>query len=55
MTLVSVEDELNIALPVEEANILKHALQVNIETPVKIPTGRIKDLSPPPTTQKDVH
>ena len=52
--LVSVVDELGIALHVEEENILEQALQVDIETSIEMPTGKIQDLPPPSTTQKEV-
>ena len=54
-SLVSEEDELDIALHVEEKNTLEQALQVDIETSVKMPTGKMQDLPPPLTTQEEVH
>ena len=49
-----VEDKLDIALRVEEENTLEQALQVNIEASVEMPTGKMQDLLPPPTTQEEV-
>ena len=51
---MSGEDELDIALHVEEENTLEQALQVDIEAPIEMPTGKIQDLPPPPTTQEEV-
>ena len=48
------KDELDIALHVEEKNTLEQALQVDIEASVEMPTGKMQDLPPPPTTQKKV-
>ena len=53
-SLISEEDELDIALHVEEENTLEQALQVDIEASVEMPTGTIQDLPPPPTTQEEV-
>ena len=53
-SLVSEEDELDIALHVEEENTLEQALQVDIEASVEMPTGKMQDLPPPPTTQEEV-
>ena len=53
-SLLSNEDELDIALHVEEENTLEQALQVGIEASVEMPTGKIQDLPPPPTTQEEV-
>ena len=33
---------------------MEQALQVDIEASVEMPTGKIQDLPPPPTTQEDV-
>ena len=52
--LLSDEDELDIALHAEEENTLEQALQVDIEASVEMPTGKIQDLPPPPTTQEEV-
>ena len=53
--LVSAEDELDIALHVEEESTLEQALQVDIEASVEMPTEKMQDLQPPPTTQEEVH
>ena len=53
-SLLSDEDELDVALHVEEENTLEQALQVDIEASVEMPTGKIQDLPPPPTTQEEV-
>ena len=45
---------LDIALHVEEENTLEQALQVDIEASVEMPTGKMQDLPPPPTTQEEV-
>ena len=52
--LMSVEDELKIALRVEEEAILEDAFMVDREAPVEMPSGKVKDLPPPPTTQAEV-
>ena len=51
---ISEEDELDIALHVEEENTLEQALQVDIEASVEIPTGKMQDLPPPPTAQEEL-
>ena len=48
------EDWLDIALHVEEENTLEQALQVDIEASVEMPTGKMQDLPPPPTTPEEV-
>ena len=48
------KDELDITLHVEEDNTLEQTLQVDIETLVKMPIGRIEHLPPPPPTQQEV-
>ena len=53
-SLLSKEDELDIALHVEGENTFEQTLQVDIETSVEMPTGRMQDLPPPPTTQEEV-
>ena len=53
-SLIPEEDELDIALRVEEENTLEQALQVDTEASVKMPTGKMQDLSPSPTTQEKV-
>ncbi|CAM9656562.1 unnamed protein product, partial [Ascophyllum nodosum] len=53
-SLISEEDELDIALHVEEENTLEQALEVDIEASVEMPTGKMRDLPPPPTTQEEV-
>ena len=52
--LMSVEDELKITLCIEEEAILEDAFVVDREASVEIPSGKIKDLPPPPTTQAGV-
>ena len=52
-SLISEEDELNIALHVEEENTLEQALQVDIEASIEMPTGKMQDLPPPRTTQAE--
>ena len=52
--LVSVEDDLDIALHAEEETLLKQALQVGIEVSVEMPTGKIQDLLPTTMTQEEV-
>ena len=51
---MSVEDELNIALCVEEEAILEDAFMVDREASVEMPSGKVKDLPPPPTTQAEI-
>ena len=53
-SLISEEDELDIALHVEEENILEQARQVDIEASVEMPTGKMQDLPPPPMTREEV-
>ena len=52
--LTSVEDELKIALCFEEEAILEDAFMVDRESLVEVPSGKVKDLPPPPTTKADV-
>ena len=52
--LLSEEDELDIVLHVEEEKTFEQALQVDIEASVEMPTGKVQDLPPPPTTQEEV-
>ena len=52
--LISEEDELDIALHVEEENTLEQTLQVDVGASVEMPTGKMQDLPPPPTTQEEV-
>lgn len=52
--LMLVENELEIALCLEEGAILEEALMVNREVSVDIPTGRINDLPPLPKPQAEV-
>ena len=51
---VSEEDELGIALHVEDENTLEQALQMDIETSVEMPTRKMQDLPLPPKTQEEV-
>ena len=53
-SLISEEEELDIALHVEEENTLEQALQVNIEASFEMPTRKMQNLPPPPTTQEKV-
>ena len=48
------EDELKIALCVEEEAILKDAFMVDREASVEMPSGKVKDLPPPPIKQDEV-
>ena len=52
--LMSVEDELKIALCVEEEATLEDTFMVDREASVEMPSGKVKDLPPPPTTQAEV-
>ena len=52
--LVSAEDELDIALHVEEENLFEQETHVGIEASVEMPIGKIQDLPQPPTTQEKV-
>ena len=52
--LMSVEDELKIALCVEEEAILEDAFMVDREASVEMASGKVKDLPPPPTKQAGV-
>ena len=49
-----IEDELEIAMCVEDEAVLEEALQADIEASVEMPCGKIKDLPPPPLNQKEV-
>ena len=51
---MSVEDELKVALCFEEEAILEDAFMVDREALVEVPSGKVKDLPPPPTKQADV-
>ena len=51
---MSVEDDLKIALCVEEEAILEDAFMVDREASVEMPSENVKDLPPPPTTQAEV-
>ena len=53
-SLVSEKDELDTALHVEGENTFEQTLQVEIEASVEMPTGKMQDLPPPPTTQEEV-
>ena len=52
--MMFVKDELNIALRAEEEAILENAFMVDRETSVKMPSGDVNNLPPPPTTQAEV-
>ena len=52
--LMSVEDGLKIAPCVEEEAILEDRFMVDCEASVEMPSGKVKDLPPPPTTQAEV-
>ena len=49
-SLVSEEDDINIALHVEEENTLEQALQVDIEASIEMTTGKVQYLPLPSTT-----
>ena len=51
---MSEEGELDIALHVEEENTLEQALHADIEASVGMPTEKMQDLPPPPTTQEEI-
>jgi hypothetical protein len=51
---MSVEDELKIALCVEEEATLEDTFMVDREASVEMLSGKVKDLPPPPTTQAEV-
>ena len=50
LDLISVGDELKIALCVEEAATLEDAVMVDREASVEMPSGKVKDLLPISTT-----
>ena len=52
--LVSLEDELEIAQSVEEESMLEEAYMANTGASIEMPTGKIQDLSLPPTTQAEL-
>ena len=52
--MVSLEGELEIALAVEEEAVLEEAFIVNAGVSIEMPTVKIQDLPPPPTTQAEV-
>ena len=47
-------EELKIAQCVEEEAILEDAFKVDREASVEMPSGKVKDLPPPPTPQAEV-
>ena len=49
------ENDLDIALHIEEVNTLEQVLQVDFEASVEMPTGKMLDLQSPPTAQEEVH
>ena len=51
---MSIENKLEIAMCVEDEAVLEKALQADIEASVEMPSGKIKDLPPPPLNQKEV-
>ena len=48
--MVSLEDELEIAQVVEEEAMLEEAYMTDARMSIEMPTGKIQDLPPPPTT-----
>ena len=48
--LASSEDELEIALAVEEETVLEEAYLANARVSIDMPTGKVQDLLPPLTT-----
>ena len=48
--MVSLEDELEIAQVVEEEAMLEGAYMTDAGMSIEMPTGKIQDLPPPPTT-----
>ena len=50
---MSLEDDLEIAQAVEEEAILEEAYMADAGVSIEIPTGKIQDLPPPPTTQAE--
>ena len=49
-----VEDEVNVALCVEEEAILEDAFMVGRKVSVEMRSGKVKDLPPPPITRVEV-
>ena len=52
--LWSLEDELEIAQAVEEETMLEEAYVADAGVSIEMPTGKIQDLPPPPTTQAEL-
>ena len=52
--LVSLEDELEIAQAREEEAMLEEAYMADAGVSIEMPTGKIQDLPPPPTTQAEL-
>ena len=52
--LESLEDELGIAQAVEEEAMLEEAYLADAGVSIEMPTGKIQDLPPPPTTQVEL-
>ena len=48
------KDELEIAQAVEEEAMLEEAYMANAGVSIEMPTGKIQDLPPPPTTQAEL-
>ena len=51
---MSLKDKLDIALAVEEEAMLKEADMADAGVSIGMPTGKIQDLPPPPTTQAEL-
>ena len=51
---MSLGDELEIAQAVEEDTMLEEAYMADAGVSIGIPTGKIQDLPPPPTTQAEL-
>ena len=51
---MSLEDELEIAQAVEEEAMLEEAYVADAGVSIEMPTGKIQDLPPPPTTQAEL-
>ena len=52
--LVSLKDELEIAQAVEEEAMLEEAYITDTRVSIEMPTGKVQDLPPPPTTQAEL-
>ena len=52
--LVSLEDEMEIALAVDEDAMVEYVYVADASMSIEMPTGTIQDLPPPPTTQAEL-